>query len=183
MISLRHILRAAVQSGTIMTAADIGTQLGIEGKSIEHGSYSWERTLRWTLAGMFLHGPYFFTGFSVLDRYFGAATSLQTVAKKTVTAQMFLFPPYLVALFGFMGVLEHHPNVPQKIRQRVPEAFTTGCVFWPIANGLNFTYVSPALRVPYLAVSAAVWNSYLSWTNNKPKLTVRETVMGQKEVA
>lgn len=160
-----------------MTAADIGTQIFMEGKSLEqqrqddknnnNNHYSWQRTLRWTMAGICLHGPYFLTGFSILDKHFGAATSLQIVAKKTMTAQLLLFPPYLVALFGFMGALEQHPDIAQKIRQRIPETFVSGCVFWPIANAINFSNVSPSLRVPYLAVSAGIWNSYLSWTNAK----------------
>jgi hypothetical protein len=172
---LRQALRAGAQSGTIMTAADLGTQLFIEGKSWDD-DYDWKRTLRWTAAGVFLHGPYFFTGFSVLDKSFGVATSLRTVAKKTAVAQFFLFPPYLVALFGFMGVLEEHPDIPDKIRQRVPETFLSGCVFWPIANVLNFTFVSPTMRVPYLAISAGIWNSYLSWTNAKVQEKVRSEV-------
>lgn len=157
-----------------MSAADIGTQLFMEGKSLE-GDYSWRRTLRWTIAGVFLHGPYFFTGFSVLDKHFGVATSLQTVAKKTAAAQFFLFPPYLVALFGFMGVLENHPNIPEKIRRRVPETFLSGCVFWPVANILNFSFVSPTMRVPYLAFSAGIWNTYLSWTNAKGQETFKSS--------
>jgi protein Mpv17 len=152
-----------------MSVADVATQLLIEGKSEDE--YDPKRTLRWTLAGLVLHGPYFFAGFSVVDKYFGtaAAPSLAVVAKKTAVAQFVLFPPYLVALFGLMGVLEQHdPDIiGQKIRQRVPEAFLGGCVYWPVANGINFAFVSPTLRVPYLAASASVWNSYLSWTNAK----------------
>lgn len=164
---LRQTLRAGAQSGTIMTVADIATQVIIEGKSLERQDYSWTRTLRWTTVGVFLHGPYFFTGFAILDKYFGAATSLRIVAKKTATAQILLFPPYLVALFGVMGVLEQHPNIPDKIQKRVPETFLSGCLFWPVANAINFTFVSQTMRVPYLAVSAGIWNSYLSWTNAK----------------
>ena len=163
---LHPSLRAGLQSGTIMTISDIVTQLWIEEKSWSE-DYQWQRTLRWTTAGMVLHGPYFFAGFSMLDKYFGAATSLPVVAKKTITAQFLIFPPYLVALFGYMGILEQHPRVLEKIQQRVPETFLTGCMFWPVANVFNFTFVSPTMRVPYVAISAGIWNSYLSWTNAK----------------
>jgi len=158
------VLRAGLQSGSIMCAADALTQVFIEGKG-DDTAFDPIRTLRWTVAGLTLHGPYFYLGFSKVDRYFGAATSLAVVMKKTAAAQFILFPPYLVALFGYMGLMEGHDDIPRKIRQRVPEAFLGGCIFWPVANGINFALVPSSLRVPYLATSAGLWNSYLSWAN------------------
>lgn len=159
-----NFLRAGIQSGSIMCISDALTQIGIEGKTFD-ATYDLYRTLRWTAAGLLLHGPYFFVGFSRVDSFFGAATSIQTVAKKTAFAQFVLFPPYLVLLFSFMGLSEGHSNVPRKVQERVPEAFVGGCVFWPISNGLNFALVPPSLRVPYVATSAGLWNCYLSWAN------------------
>jgi hypothetical protein len=177
-----------------MGMADMSTQVFVEGKNIAtatvttttgrdggqdadiESSYDGMRTLRWALMGLVLHGPYFFTGFSIIDRRFAAAgattgaaaaaVSWKTVAKKTASAQLFLFPPYLVLLFGFLGVLENEPDIPAKLKTRVPEAFLSGCVYWPVANSINFKLVPNHLRVPYLALSAGVWNSYLSYTNS-----------------
>lgn len=166
-----RLLQAGAQSGTVMTISDIGIQawekdLSLFSSSLEYKEgFDPQRTLRWTLAGVFLHGPYFLTSFSFLDQRFGTVASLSTVMKKTMVAQFVVFPPYLVALFGFMGVMENHPDVMNKIRQRVPEVFMTGCAFWPMANVVNFTFIAPTMRVPYLAACAGVWNSYLSWTN------------------
>ena len=156
-----------------MSLADIGTQLGIEGKSVGE-EYSAERTLRWTAAGLSMHGPYFFLGFSILDKQFGASTSIRTVATKTIAGQLFLFPPYLVALFTFMGLMERSPNILQKIETGVPEAFVNGCIFWPIVNSINFGFVSPSQRVPYLAVMSGIWNSYLSLMNARMEPTILE---------
>ena len=191
------VLRAGLQSGTIMGMADMSIQVLVEGKNIAtatttrdggrevdvdvdvESSYDGMRTLRWALMGLVLHGPYFLTGFSIIDRRFAAAAaaagtsaasaatvSWKTVAKKTASAQLFLFPPYLVLLFGFLGVLEGEPDILGKIKTRVPEAFLSGCVYWPVANSINFKLVPNHLRVPYLALSAGVWNSYLSYTNS-----------------
>ena len=169
-MKLRHLLQAGAQSGTIMAVSDIGTQVWEKSSS----SSTWTlsdldaaRTLRWTVAGIVLHGPYFATGFSFLDRQFGVATSLRTVVTKTAAAQFLLFPPYLIALFGLLGVLEGRPpaHVMDKIQHRVPDVFVHGCAFWPVANMVNFALVSPTMRVPYVAACAGVWNSYLSWTN------------------
>jgi len=179
MMKIRQLLQAGAQSGTIMAVSDLGTQVWEKRSSSASSSSSFSsvaepneldvtRTLRWTLAGVLLHGPYFGMGFSFLDRRFGGATpSFRTVMTKTAAAQFLLFPPYLIALFGLLGGLEGHPGqvVWDKIRHRVPDVFLHGCAFWPVANLVNFTFVSPTLRVPYVAVCAGVWNSYLSGTN------------------
>jgi len=160
-----NVLKAGLQSSTIMTVADIATQMLVEGKS--SADLDAQRTLRFTVAGLALHGPYFFVGFSALDRQFGAPTSFKVVAQKTAAAQFILFPPYLAMLFGLMGTLEQHPNVAEKIRTKVPEAFMSGCIYWPVANSINFALIPTTFRVPYLAVSAGLWNCYLSWENAK----------------
>jgi protein Mpv17 len=169
-----------------MGLADTSTQFLVEGKRFpsisevgvvgedgvfEDTVYDGFRTLRWTLMGLFLHGPYFLAGFSIIDRRFAAssassAVSWKTVAKKTVTAQLVIFPPYLVMLFGILGYFEGHPDISQKIRTKAPEAFVSGCFYWPVANAINFKLVPNHLRVPYLALSSGFWNSYLSYSNS-----------------
>lgn len=138
---LKKAFQSGLQSGTIMSLADATTQWLVEGKHFD--SYDTNRTLRWSLAGLTLHGPYFFVGFSYVDKFLGTASSLKIVAQKTAIAQFCLFPPYLVTLFGFMGILEQHPDIGEKIRTKVPEAFVSGCIYWPIANGINFAMVPP----------------------------------------
>lgn len=157
----KAMLRAGIQSGSIMAAADTVTQLQIEHRS----TWDARRTTRWATAGLFLHGPYFCAGFVQIDRYFGMATSFSNVIKKTLTAQIVLFGPYLAMLFGFLGWMEGHPNIQQKVQQQVPDAFIVGAFYWPVANSLNFALVPPSLRVPYLATAAGLWNGYLSWSN------------------
>ena len=68
-----------------------------------------------------------------------------------------LFPPYLVALFTYMGIMEqqHDKNntnntnnsIITKVQQHVPKAFMCGCFYWPIAKAINFTFVPTAARV------------------------------------
>jgi protein Mpv17 len=179
----QQLARAGFQSGTIMATADVFTQTVIEHRP----TVDLWRTGRWTMAGWTLHGPYFYLGFRHLDRYFGAATSLKIVAYKTATAQFVLFPPYLVALFSFFGFWEsygHNNNnnnnswqaVSDKICQCVPGAFVGGCVFWPFVNVINFGFVPATMRIPYVAASAGVWNSYLSWTNARTTNSVNKSL-------
>ena len=152
-----------------MSLADAVTQTVIEGNAVAADGYTYDatRTLRWSVCGLVLHGPYFLAGFSVIDKWLGPATTWKVVVKKTAAAQFVLFPPYLCLLFSLMGILEGHPNIFEKVQHQVPPAFLGGCIYWPIANGINFSLVPGSMRVPYLAASAGVWNSYLSWSNQR----------------
>jgi protein Mpv17 len=165
----KAMFRAGLQSGVIMGTADICTQLGLEKRQFDA-----KRTARWASAGLLIHGPYFYYGFSRIDNYFGTATSFGIVLQKTVTAQVVLFAPYLTLLFSYMGVVEGHPDITQKVKQQVPNAFIVGAFYWPVANSLNFALVPASLRVPYLAAAAGFWNGYLSWSNAKGVSETRE---------
>lgn len=175
-------IRAGMQSASIMTVADIMTQLVVEKKSLVGNKaeddnnkskgvvarYDPVRTLRWATVGLTLHGPYFRYCFARLDQMFaGTAQSLLVVAKKTALAQFIVFPPYLVALFTAIGLMEGSDDIVGKVRTNVPKAFMGGCIFWPIANCFNFALVPATARVPYLASVGALWNGYLSFMNSK----------------
>lgn len=166
--------RAGLQSSSIMLIADVITQLLLEKRVLfkkdddtNLTKYDPIRTLRWTTVGLTLHGPYFRYCFGHLDRVFGPAKSALVVAKKTVSAQLICFPPYLVALFLYMGLMEGSDNIWDKVCDRVPKAFLSGCIFWPIANGVNFAAVPPSARIVYLAGVSGLWNGYLSYMNAK----------------
>lgn len=64
-------------------------------------------------------------------------------------------------------------DIVAKVCKRVPEAFAGGCVFWPVANTINFALVPATMRVPYLAAVGSVWNTFLSWLN------AREQALGK----
>jgi protein Mpv17 len=163
-----------------MSLADALTQTVVERRRNADDGYDVTRTLRWSLCGFLLHGPYFLAGFSVIDKRLGPATSWKVVAQKTAVAQFVLFPPYLCLLFSFMGILEGHPNIFEKVQHQAPQAFIGGCIYWPIANGINFSMVPGNMRVPYLALSAGIWNSYLSWSNQRVNQSVVPHVVVKK---
>mmetsp|Transcript_12721 Transcript_12721/g.18704 ORF Transcript_12721/g.18704 Transcript_12721/m.18704 type:complete len:199 (-) Transcript_12721:341-937(-) len=180
--AIPNFVKAGLQSSSIMVVADIATQLLIEGKqpitwnndfflaesnSVVESHYDIIRTARWASVGLFMHGPYFYTSFSKLDKLFGGSTSFANVVKKTAFGQVVIFPPYLVMLFTYMGIWQTtDPKLLwDYVWNRVPNAFLGGCVFWPAANMINFALVPSTLRVPYLAALGSVWNVFLSWLN------------------
>ena len=152
---------------------------------IKNYNYDPLRTLRWATVGLTLHGPYFFLSFGKLDQRIIGTTvtnSIYTVAKKTAIAQILIFPPYLVGLFTYMGIMEggNTAEVFAKVQDCVPKAFMSGCIFWPIANFINFSFVSTGARVPYLAAVGGLWNGYLSYMNaEKDWIGCHERIMTQ----
>ncbi|PNG99105.1 PXMP2/4 family protein 4, partial [Tetrabaena socialis] len=104
--------------------------------------HNWERTTRFGLIGLCLHGPYFLYGFRMLDERFGPAKTLVTAAKKTALGQLTLFPVYLVAFFTAITLMEcrgvEAEAVAAKLRSSFMPAYAAGSVFWPIANMVNF---------------------------------------------
>lgn len=178
--------RAGLQSGSIMTVSDVGIQFGLNGRTWQGFSpeqkakdsktsqspdaYDIVRTLRWTACGFFLHGPYFLTTFGFVDRIFGPAVGMNVVMKKMMFVQCSIFPTYLALLYTLMGGLEGLKTVPElqaKIQRQVPDAFLGGCVFWPIANTINFKFVPSSMRVPYLAGAGLIYNSFLTYLNQR----------------
>lgn len=184
----RAALRAGLQSGSIMCVADVTSQVVVEGRSIgpmgnsgyqqnppstptgnECVQYDPKRTMRWVAAGLLLHGPWNYAWFSKIDQFFGCSKRMGNVVKKVATVQFLMLPPYLVVFFSFMGAMEGMPSedIKLKIQDKWPESYLFGCVFWPILNCVNFAIVPPMYRVPYVATSGCVWNSFLSWTNSR----------------
>ena len=139
--------------------------------------YDLSRTLRWSLCGVILHGPYISRMFQAIERLFGPAQTMSHVLKKTMTAQFVGFPPFVVCLFAYLGAMEQwadgkgpfdldtHRILHEKIIARGSEAFVTGCAFWPCVNIVNFSFVPAGMRVPYVSSCGCVWNMFLSWLN------------------
>lgn len=174
-----RLLKAGAQSGSIMVVADVSTQVIIERKYFNLNSifkveniqrqYDPYRSLRWASAGFILHGPYFFYTFSRMDRWLGTQQTIRNALRKTAIAQFAIFPPYLCAIFAYMGALERSSDITQHVMNKVPNAFLVGCIFWPVANIINFAFIPSTTRVPYLAAVGSIWNSFLSWINSTKK--------------
>lgn len=87
---------------------------------------------------------------------------------KSLFGQVTVFPLYLSAFFPTMALLEGHSpqHAVERAVAQVPSAFVGGCVFWPVANLVNFLYVPAGVaRVRYVGVLSVLWGAVLSWLN------------------
>jgi len=174
---LHPALKAGLQSGTILTLADVFTQCGIEGARLRlsHGAETpsekiWDpyRSLRWASVGACLHGPWFWWSFGRIEAFWGPSRSLGMVLKKTFAAQFLPFPVYMIGVFTYLGVLEGRRDprdIAENTRRKAIAALCAGLVYWPPVNVVNFMFMPGTLRVPYLACAGGTWGAYLSWRN------------------
>lgn len=49
----------------------------------------------------------------------------------------------------------------EKVKALFLPAFSSGCIFWPIANVINFRYVPSTHRVLYVNAMGLIWNAFL----------------------
>ena len=170
----RLLLRAGLTSSGIMTVADVIAQ-NIERQVLgstpeKPREYDPHRTVRFAVVGLTLHGPYFQRGFAMVDRHFGPSLlhgkpAWTVIGKKVLSTQFALNAPFMVLLFGWMGMLEGRREgveIWDNVVQKWPAAFWAGNLFWPCANFLNFRFLGPQHRVAYVASCGAIWNTYIS---------------------
>lgn len=163
------VLKASLTSGGVMTVGDCIYQSFEQAQGVTT-THDWQRTARFAIVGATLHGPFFHQGFKLIDRIFGTTMGNPVVAiKKSAFGHTFLFPTYLCAFSGYMGLLEG--KTPSESVQKIRHTFWPMCVggtlFWPAANVVNFTYIPPANRMLYINCMGVLWNSFLSYSNAK----------------
>ncbi|CAG9466617.1 unnamed protein product [Pedinophyceae sp. YPF-701] len=127
-----------------------------------------DRTARFALVGVTLHGPFFLFGFKWLDAVnVGPPGTLRTAISKSLLGQVTLFPAYLSAFSAYMGYLEglRGQEIYDKWRSFIWPTFRTGCIIWPPANVINFAMVPPSGRVLYINCVGIIWNTILSYMN------------------
>mmetsp|Transcript_30907 Transcript_30907/g.82865 ORF Transcript_30907/g.82865 Transcript_30907/m.82865 type:complete len:188 (-) Transcript_30907:35-598(-) len=175
----RNIFTAGATSGVILSIGDALCQLGTndqrkpgaDGKQAQRWDVrdlSLERSARYAITGMTLHGPYFHFIFAWLDKKFGSTRTLKMAATKALVGQFSVFPPYLGLFFFYQALLEGKTarEGAQRAVDKFPGVFVTGLMFWPAANTLNFLLLGPGLpRVAYSAGMSVGWVAYLSWVN------------------
>lgn len=129
---------------------------------------NWQQTARFGIVGLTLHGPYFYNAYRWLDTRFGTAATLQKALVKTAAGQVTVFPVYIASFFGYMGLLEglSPAQCVSKVQQAMAPTFMTGCLFWPVANTVNFMVVPPTGRVLFANGAGLIWNSWLSFENS-----------------
>ncbi|GAX84929.1 hypothetical protein CEUSTIGMA_g12350.t1 [Chlamydomonas eustigma] len=163
------VLKAAVISSTVMSAGDILCQK-IQKRSAM-AVVDLNRTSRFALVGLTMHGPFFYHGYRWLDTFTTTTgpPSLKGALLKTSIGQVTLFPAYLGGALIALSLLEgkRTSEAVAKLQDTFLSTYVAGSFFWPVANTLNFMFMPPTRRVLFANGAGLIWNAYLSLVNSK----------------
>ncbi|XP_044267064.1 protein Mpv17 [Tribolium madens] len=166
---IRHPkMTQAVQTGVLMGAGDVISQVFIEEQPVKKLNY--KRTLQFVSVGAFYVGPALTIWYGVLDKYVGK--SGKRVALTKVALDQICFAP--VCLLGFMvtvGALQGKTvqEVKRAIRETYPDILLANYKLWPAAQTINFYFVPLQYQVLYAQVVALFWNVYLCFKTKPEK--------------
>lgn len=166
-LSRRPLLKSIVTVTSLIGAADITCQL-IEHKG-EH--FNLLRLRNMALVGMCYYGPFYYYYYGMLDRKFPGKNP-RTVLIKLVIDQIAVTIPSLVIFYVFMCQLEGKSieDTKQELQKKFLPTYVTSCMFWPVAQSINFALVPAQYRVLTVSSATFVWLTFLSYIKNRPKL-------------
>ena len=161
MVGFHPILKASLTSCTLYVLGDVINQQFIE-KSLD---WNVSRTMRFGLTGACLHGPWFYMGFKQLDTLLPSKT-LKVAIYKSLLGQIGLFAPFVGFFLTFTALVERK-DVWKYVKERYWDINRTGLYVWPLANIINFMFISSLYRVAYVNVVGLGWNTYLSFASHR----------------
>ena len=193
----KDIVKAGLTSGITMSAGDALCQTILRKSSSRESTelvkpnesrtpsiktesdpvIDFSRVCRFGLIGLTLHGPFFFFGFRAIDAFYGSSRSIATAAMKMATGQTTLFPTYLTIFYYYIATLEHktHKDRIKKLQVGFWPSYMGGCIFWPLANMINFTLVPTQSRVLYVNAVGLIWNTLLSYYDSNTSAKIKES--------
>ncbi len=170
MFKLPPLLKAALTSGSIMSAGDVLFQAVRCKQANQEISINIEEAGRMALIGFTLHGPLVYSTF----RWMGKATNgastnatFRNALKYAAIGHVTFFPMFNTAFFTYMGLLEGLTleECKDKVIKVVPPTIAVGTAFWPAVSVVNFMYVPPAARLLFVNGAGLFWNAWLSYEN------------------
>lgn len=84
--------------------------------------------------------------------------------------QQFVFVPVINTYFFGMQTLLSGGSLEdarQRVVDAVPVSWKNSWKLWPFVAAVNFTYIPPHYRSVFGAFFATVWQTYLSWVNQR----------------
>jgi len=127
-------------------------------------SYDWQRSAKLAALGLAI-GPLCHYWYIMLDRKFPKKTMLHIIRK--VSLDQLVCAPFINAFsIGFISLFDGAQSL-REVFDLLKEKFLTvyayDCAVWPLAQAINFNFISPVYRLVYINGISLVWNSILSF--------------------
>lgn len=121
------------------------------------------------LLGLAMNGVCLHYWYALLDKVLGGSMkSKSTVILKMIVDQIVYAPFAITSFFSFATARNatSYADFIEKMRFRLESSFLTtyiaDCNVWPLANFVNFRYVSLPFRPTFTAVTQLLWQTYMS---------------------
>ena len=160
---------------TVFFTGDFSAQ-AVSSQRFQTKEYEPVRGLRSALIGSIWSIPAYHW-FIWLGRHFQYCSWIRTIGTKILIQQSMFVPAVNAYFFGMQtllagGTLE---DAKQRIQTAVPVSWKNSWKMWPMVTAISFTYIAPQYRSVFGSLFATVWQTYLSWLNQRAE---RESICG-----
>ncbi|KAL9622422.1 MAG: hypothetical protein Q9160_003266 [Pyrenula sp. 1 TL-2023] len=107
--------------------------------------------------------------FMFLGSHFNYSSRVLSILVKVVVQQITFTPIFNTYFFGMQSLLSGAGlrGAADRVRAAVPESIVNSIKVWPAVTALNFTFILPQYRFMFAGGVACLWQSYLSWLNQR----------------
>jgi protein Mpv17 len=134
------------------------------------------RSVELGMLGVIMNGYFLVSWYRLLDKVVGISmTSYSAVSLKVISDQVIFAPFSILAFFGFSALIrfktwnEICDYFNYKMKHNFWTTFFADCSIWPVANLVNFRYITLPFRPSFTAVIQLMWQIYLSAVAEKKK--------------
>lgn len=176
----------AMISSPLLTAVTTAASLAVIGDCMSQrhatpGTYSWRRGSAFAVFGALYTGCFLSYSFAFLIQHLGGSylasalafgkvtgvSSLQyfAAAERTLANQLIMVPCVYYPLFFLVTGLAYNLSwreIVQRARKLYLPLQRRNLLFWIPVQMFQFSFVRPALQIPYVCLAGLVWNFVLS---------------------
>ncbi|XP_053493280.1 mpv17-like protein [Ictalurus furcatus] len=127
------------------------------------GKIDWRRTRNVAVVAFCFNGNFNFFWMRFLERRL-PGSSVSTVLRKLAMDQTISLPLAISAFYTGLSLLEGKDDILEDWRNKFLNTYTTGLMFWPFAQCLNFALVPLYLRTTFTGCCAFAWATFLCFS-------------------
>jgi protein Mpv17 len=104
-----------------------------------------------------------------LGRQFHYSTWIRSIGTKILVQQSLFVPVVNTYFFGMQTLLAggSFEDAKERVKAAVPVSWKNSWKLWPMVTAISFTYIPPQYRSAFGSLFATVWQTYLSWVNQR----------------
>ncbi|XP_059054303.1 mpv17-like protein isoform X1 [Achroia grisella] len=165
------LLRGMASYGVIWPISSL-IQQSFEGRDIDN--YDWWRTARYGFYGSCYVAPTLYTWLTVANMMWPGSTIRAGLIKTFI--ETITYTPFAMCSFYFgMSLLELKPvhEAAAEVQAKFWPTYKVGASVWPAIAMVNFCFIPPRNRVPFISVCSLIWTCFLAYMKHLDKEKVK----------